>query len=69
MPRDMQDLSSLAIKPIPLAVEVLSTNHTREVPDCFPLKENAMWRDIHEHRKTPWLSGLKLCCHKPRNYY
>ena len=47
MPHDAQDLSSSAIKPIPLAVEVLSTNHwiTRDVPDCCPLKENAMWRD------------------------
>ena len=34
MPHDAQDLSSSAIKPIPLAVEVLSTNHwiTRDVP-------------------------------------
>ena len=47
MPHDAQDLSSSAIKPIPLAVEVLSTNHwtTREVSDCCPLEENARWRD------------------------
>ena len=54
MPRDAQDLSSSAIKPITLAVEVLSTDHwtTREVPDCCPLKENAMGRDTFMNTGT-----------------